>query len=142
MQQVQIRIIAKDTGDKGEEDISMYAVGTMEKNEYATIISYDETGEGMDGVKTQIGISENIVTLTRSGTVSSTMVFEEGVVNASRIATPYGEMDVLMTPTSVNTQIKEKELVCELQYDLVIGGEKINKSLLFKCSVFDDNILN
>ena len=28
MQQVQIRIIAKDTGDKGEEDISMYAVGT------------------------------------------------------------------------------------------------------------------
>ena len=142
MQQLQIKIIAKDVTDKGEEDMSIYTTGTLEKNEYTTIITYEETSEGMEGVKTQIGFSDNVVTLTRSGEVSSTMVFEEGIVNASRIATPYGEMEVFMTPTMVNTVISEKELTCELQYDLMINGETINKSLLFKCNVLDDNIIN
>lgn len=69
--------------------------GTLELTEEGLTLRYQETAlTGMEGTVTTFDVRGPRVTLTRSGSVNSQMIFEEGRQHTSLYETPYGELSV------------------------------------------------
>ena len=65
--------------------------GTMTLTEDGMVLAYQETAlTGMEGTTTRFQVQGPRVILTRSGTVNSQMVFEEGRQHTSLYETPFG----------------------------------------------------
>ena len=61
------------------DETELMTEGTMELAEDGIVLSYEESElTGMEGTTTTFEVKGPRVTLTRSGTVNSQMVFEEG----------------------------------------------------------------
>ena len=61
------------------DETELMTEGTLELTEQGLRLSYDETAlTGMEGTTTTFAVEGGRVTLTRSGSVNSQMIFEEG----------------------------------------------------------------
>lgn len=107
-----IKIIGTQTADGDEDVVELTTNGTLERVADGWKLRYHETeATGMEGTVTQLDISEDRLTLMRSGTHPSMLILEKNKRHHCNYHTPYGTID-LGTYTS------------ELSYDLDdCGGE-------------------
>lgn len=92
-------------------------------------IVYEETEiTGMEGTKTTIKISGDVVSLIRFGSISSNMTFEKGVKHACNYGTGFGFLDVLTEGNEVKINLNECGGEVYVDYEVEIGGERIGKN--------------
>lgn len=102
-------------------------------------VSIEKTGVFIEYVEsenntTQVGISENIVTVSRFGESVYTIVYEKDVPVFSHISTPYGKINFNILPTLVKCIINENSINVELQYDMSLNDSESSKAfLLIEC---------
>ena len=95
--------------------------GTMTLTEDGMVLAYQETAlTGMEGTTTRFQIRGPRVILTRSGTVNSQMVFEEGRQHTSLYETPFGELSVDIQTSVLKHNLTERGGVMEIKYSIAV----------------------
>ena len=95
--------------------------GTMTLTEEGMTLSYEETSlTGMEGTTTTFEVCGPRVILTRSGTVNSQMVFEEGRQHTSLYETPFGELSVDIQTSVLKHNLTERGGLMEIKYSIAV----------------------
>ena len=95
--------------------------GTMVLTEDGMVLSYEETElTGMEGTTTTFEVKGPQVILTRTGTVNSQMVFEEGRQHTSLYETPFGELSVDIQTGRLRHNLTERGGIMEIQYSIAV----------------------
>ena len=95
--------------------------GTLELTEEGLRLTYQETSlTGMEGTTTTFEVCGSQVTLRRTGTVNSQMVFEEGRQHTSLYETPYGELSVDIQTSALRHNLGERGGLLEIQYSIAV----------------------
>lgn len=95
--------------------------GTLELSEEGLTLRYHESAlTGMEGTVTTFAVKGPRVTLTRSGSVNSQMVFEEGRQHTSLYETPYGELSVDIQTSRLRHNLTERGGVMEIKYSIAL----------------------
>lgn len=96
-------------------------------------LSYDETElTGLEGAKTAISYSEDdpaLVTMIRTGSVSTALVFENGKRHHCVYKTPYMPFEVCVHTVKVLNEIEEKHSLF-IDYIIEIRGAKAERTRL------------
>ena len=111
--------------DQEPEIIELMTDGTMEFVNGGWDISYEESElTGLAGVTTTFRVEPGKVTLTRKGTLNSTMVFQENVVHESLYHMPFGALMLSVKATSVFFDIVPDGGVIDLSYQINIENSE------------------
>ena len=95
--------------------------GTMTLTEDGMVLAYQETAlTGMEGTTTRFQLRGPRVILTRSGTVNSQMVFEEGRQHTSLYETPFGELSVDIQTSVLKHNLTERGGLMEIKYSIAV----------------------
>ena len=95
--------------------------GTMTLTENGMVLAYEETAlTGMEGTTTSFQIQGPQVILTRSGTVNSQMVFEDGRQHTSLYETPFGELSVDIQTSVLKHNLTERGGLMEIKYSIAV----------------------
>lgn len=96
--------------------------GTMELTESGGIVlRYQETAlTGMEGTTTSFEIKGPQVILTRTGTVNSQMMFEEGRQHTSLYETPFGDMTINIQTSILKHNLTERGGIMEIKYSISV----------------------
>ena len=82
---------------------------------------YEETElTGMEGTTTTFEVKGPQVILTRTGTVNSQMVFEEGRQHTSLYETPFGELTVDIQTSTLKHNLTQRGGVMEIKYSIAV----------------------
>lgn len=127
---VRISLQAMQIPADGEaEVIEILADGVLEvtgENTYE--LSYDETeATGLEGTKTTFLVQPQGITLTRSGTYNSKMVFHTGQEYVSDYVTPYGSLPMTLFPTLVASSLSPEGGEMKIDYTLAFHGADPSK---------------
>ena len=107
--------------DMEPDGTELITEGTMEVEEGRILLSYEETElTGMQGTTTCFVVEEKRVTLVRSGSVNSQMVFEEGRQHTSLYETPFGEMAVDIQTAKLLHNLNERGGLMEIKYSIAV----------------------
>ena len=159
MAQRQVRLVITGThkrpGISHIEDTKSEAVGNYRNESGTHIIEYEEyleeapaaqtgasgsgTSDGTDG-KGPLGIATwNVVeitpkamTVTRKGSVESSLRFAEGLEHTSEYKTPFGTMKSRIQTTRFATYILEKgnRLIAEAEYTVTMNGMEMSETTM------------
>jgi len=128
-----VHVPADMPADSGEP-IELMTTGTYAYKDGRHIVEYDEVFEDVPG------ITHNVVTMGplsavvhKSGQANVDMIFEVGKTNVACYATPYGDIDMSFTASSVDVSEEEERLSMMIEYALSMNGQYVaNCSLSMK----------
>lgn len=107
--------------DTDNDDICLVTEGKLTQQEDALDLSYEESAlTGMEGTTTTFQIRGPRVTLLRTGTVCSQMVFEEGRRHLSLYSTPYGNLEVGVSTSKLRSTLSSAGGRLEIDYSIEI----------------------
>ena len=111
--------------DQEPEIIELVTDGTMEFRNGGWDISYEESElTGLAGVTTTFRVEPEKVTLTRTGVLNSTMVFQENVVHESLYQMPFGALMLSVKATRVFFDMVPDGGVIDLSYNISIENSE------------------
>lgn len=106
-----------------------------EKMEFVTCASYTREGDvtrieyeeseltGLEGAVTRITLEgERMMTLERQGAYNMVLVLEEGKQYFGAYATPYGALDLCVSPSKVRIKNDEGQLDLHTNYEMSVAG--------------------
>ena len=107
------------------EVIELVTEGTMVYRSGGWDISYEESElTGLAGVTTTFRVEPEKVTLTRTGALNSTMVFQENVVHESLYQMPFGALMLSVKATRVFFDMVPDGGVIDLSYNISIENSE------------------
>ena len=107
--------------DIDPDETELMTEGTMVLTEDGMVLTYEESQlTGMEGTTTTFEVKGPRVILTRSGTVNSQMVFEEGRQHTSLYETPFGELSVDIQTSVLKHNLTERGGVMEIKYSIAV----------------------
>lgn len=105
--------------DQEPDTIELVTEGTLEKTDDGWQIRYEETElTGLAGVMTTFLVAPDKVTLTRTGKLSSQMVFQEGVCHDSLYQTEFGTMLLSVCAKSIRYDLNDDGGVIDVCYSI------------------------
>ena len=103
------------------EVIRLDTEGTMEYRNGGWDITYEESAlTGLEGVTTTFRVEPDKVTLIRTGRLTSTMVFQEGVPHESLYRMEFGALMISVNATRLFFDIVEDGGTIDLVYNIII----------------------
>ena len=109
-----------------EMSLELRTAGTLSEKNGRMILSYDETElTGMQGSTTQVSFSKkapNLITMLRSGAVSTALVFEQGVRHICVYNTEVMPFEICIYARSVKNDLTMEGGSIQLDYLVEIHG--------------------
>ncbi len=107
--------------DQEPEVIELVTEGHLEPRENGWLLTYEESDlTGMEGVTTTFRIEPGKITLTRTGALSSEMVFQEGVIHESLYKVEFGALMISVCASKIAAKLTEAGGTVELVYSIEI----------------------
>ena len=107
--------------DVDPNETELLTEGVLEVLKDGLRIAYDETSlTGMEGTTTTFLVKGTQVVLTRTGTVNSQMIFEEGKQHTSLYETPFGELPIDIQTSSLRHNLSERGGVMDIKYAIAV----------------------
>ena len=108
--------------DGADPDVTeLMTEGYLSEEENGLSVSYEETDlTGMEGTTTTFTVRGQQAILTRTGTVNSQMVFEEGRQHTSLYETPFGELSVDIQTSVLKHNLTERGGLMEIKYSIAV----------------------
>ena len=107
--------------DQEPDVIELVTEGTMERIGDAWELYYEESElTGLSGVTTKFRIEPETITLTRTGRLSSQMVFQEGVFHDSLYQMEFGALLITVCASKIHFELTEKGGFVDLVYGIEI----------------------
>lgn len=97
MENIKVRIITVQTIDEAnnEDVIEILTEATFKKTDDCFIIDYDESEiTGQKGCRTRLKINKDKMLMTKVGSTSSKMEFQQGMKYSNLYSTPYGSFNL------------------------------------------------
>ena len=125
MESVLISITAAaENGDKQSDVMRLITAGTIERQKDGYLLRYEETlDESEPSHHVCLTIAPDMVSMARTGTYETNLLFRRGQRYESLYHTPYGDMEMAIYCTKVFSRIDEKGGDVQLQYQLDMGGQ-------------------
>ena len=128
---VEIQIESRQTLDGQTQQVEQVARGILARTGEGYVLTYREGEDtGLGDTRTTQKILEDRAELTRTGEVSSAMIFCPGTPHRSLYQTPYGPIPMEVTTRRVESQLEETGGVVELEYDLNLEDRPAGKTFL------------
>ena len=101
--------------------IELVTEGILQEIDGGWKLSYEESDlTGLQGVRTTFQVQDKTVTLTRTGRLSSQMVFREGIPHDSLYRMEFGALMLTVCATKVAADITPNGGVIDLKYNIEI----------------------
>ena len=128
---VEIHLESRQTLDGQTQRVEQTVEGLLARTAEGHTLTYREGEEtGLGGTRTTLKLLGDRAELTRTGEVSSAMVFRPGTPHRSLYQTPYGPIPMEVTARKLVSQMEETGGVVELEYDLTLGSGPVGRTLL------------
>ena len=108
---------------RGQEPdtIELVSEGELSYRDGGWDVCYQESElTGLAGVTTTFRVEPGKVTLTRTGSLHSQMVFEEGRQHTSLYETPFGELSVDIQTSVLKHNLTERGGLMEIKYSIAV----------------------
>ena len=104
------------------DGVELMTEGTLTAaGEGRLVLSYQESElTGLEGTTTTFEIQGPQVILSRTGSVNSQMVFEEGKQHTSLYKTPFGELAIDIRTSRLRHSLTERGGLVDLQYSISV----------------------
>lgn len=113
----------KQTSDGITDESELFTRGEFRYHNGSYFIDYDESeATGYEGSHAQLKIDENMMTMTRTGTTFSGLVFEDGVRHFCHYGTEYGECMVGITTHELHNSLNENGGDIHLRYSIDVNS--------------------
>ena len=113
------------------EEVAISSIGKLKRENGRFEISYDETeATGMEGSVTSVSFAEDqpeIISMMRSGSVSTALVFEEHKRHHCIYNTPYMPFEICVHTLKVDNKLRE-EGTLSLDYVIEIRGAQAERT--------------
>ena len=117
------------SGPDEDTDIVLTTEAGFEKQDGVFFIDYEETEiTGMEGTKTLIEIGDNYVSLRRTGTVNTNMLFMKDRKTSSCYNTPYGELLIGIFTNKLEIDVDENGGKVSVDYYIDINNATTSKN--------------
>lgn len=113
-----------DGDDQGVETITRGQYYDKNGSEY---ITYDESPDGEETVKSRVKLSDGIIDITRKGSYSSHMFFELGKKNYTDYRTPFGNFIIGIDTKEMAINRSEDAIEAFVEYDMELNYELVGK---------------
>lgn len=125
-----IEIKSKTVNNFGEEDVmEIKTVGKYGIKNGKTYLSYDEGGAlGVDGVTTILKAQDNLVVLTRTGSLESRLEIEKGERHQCHYSTVYGDLFLGIFGEVLENNFKEDGGKLFMSYTLDVNCEFMSRN--------------
>ena len=129
MQKVLLTIKGTQFENGENEYIEFVTEGRLYKSADGYRLEYDESElSGIEGVKTQLILENESVTLLRQGPIDTHMVFTRNRVFESNLSTPFGMMRMSILALRVDSELHEGSGSLNLEYEINMGDlSSVNK---------------
>lgn len=127
-----ISIKSKQAMSGSEDDaIELITEGRLTcRDKGGYLLSYKESSlTGLEGTRTTFRVEPEKVSLIRTGTVCSQMVFELGRKHTSLYETPYGRMEVGISTQKLDVDLTERGGNLEVDYAIEIDHSLAGRNL-------------
>ena len=115
MQNCKLKITGGQAGEK--ETVELYTNGSVSFDNGTTVIEYDD-GESDDNSVNRVIISGDVVTMSRLGAFTQTLIFEKGKSFSTLIPTTVGMLPLSIYSSSVVTDVKDDKSTVNLSYSM------------------------
>lgn len=106
-------------------EIELVTEGRYYKKGNAYYVTYKETEiTGMDGTTTTLKIADGVVTLMRTGSTNSQLIFEQGQKHVSYYDTAGGAFTIGVYANAVNIDVNDKGGELSVDYSIEIDDNK------------------
>ena len=114
----------------GEDDsIELVTDGEYAWGRNGAVFSYMESAlTGLEGTKTTFLVRQNSVTMNRTGTLTSRMIFEEGKNNRFLYETPYGSATMGVETHTIRSALDEHGGELEIEYSTDVEHNLIGRN--------------
>lgn len=120
----------QNTGD--DEAIEFVTCGELWREGGVTAFSYMESEmTGMEGTRTTFRVSPERITLTREGTTSAEMIFEQGKKHVFLYETPYGATSLGVDTRRLVDRLDDTGGNMELQYTVDVDSAIVSENSFF-----------
>ena len=119
MQNCKLKITGGQAGEK--ETVELYTNGSVSFDNGTTVIEYDD-GESDDNSVNRVIISGDVVTMSRLGAFTQTLIFEKGKSFSTLIPTTVGMLPWSIYSSSVVTDVKDDKTTVNLSYSMDFNG--------------------
>lgn len=108
--------------DMEPDGIELMTEGTLTPTEEGgLVLSYQESAlTGLEGTTTTFEVRGPQVILSRTGSVNSQMIFEEGKQHTSLYETPFGELAVDVQTSRLRHSLTERGGLMDLRYSISV----------------------
>ena len=108
--------------ESSPDEVELVTSGTLKRDGAGGyIVSYAETElTGLEGTTTTFEVRDPQVILTRTGSVNSQMVFEEGKQHTSLYETPFGELAIDIQTSRLRHSLTEQGGLMDLRYSISV----------------------
>ena len=124
-------LLEEEENDDGGE-ITLYSEGELTVEGNRAVISYDESElTGMEGSRTEVGFdldNAGLVTMMRSGSVSTVLVFEKGKRHICTYQTEYMPFEICVNTKDVRNTLLEDGRIY-LDYIVEIRGAQAERTV-------------
>ena len=116
--------------DGEENTIEMMTEGELfEKNKSIFLIYYESEVSGMEGSKTMLKISDDTVTMTRFGSTTSKIVFDQAHPMKLVYKTPYGNFNMTVKTSALESSFDLEKLSGYIKVDYEMTLESLSNSI-------------
>jgi len=117
------------SADAPAENSELMTEGEYSFEDGCGSFTYEETAlTGMEGTTTHFDFSPGEVTITRTGTVSSRMVFVEGKKNVFLYNTPWGAMTMGIDTHKIKNNLKPHGGTLDIHYSLMFDRAMVTRN--------------
>lgn len=128
---ISLKTLQRADGDENESVIELQTSGCFaEKNGKFYIIYEESELTGFEDTTTTIKITDDTVSMTRSGKYRSKMVFKRGEKRLCSYNTPYGVIPVGVNPTKLESELSANGGSVSIEYALDIDNCECMKNRL------------
>lgn len=106
----------------GPDEVELVTAGTLKRDGAGGYtVSYQESElTGLEGTTTSFEVRGPQVILSRTGSVNSQMVFEEGKQHTSLYETPFGELAIDIQTSRLRHSLTERGGLLDLRYSISV----------------------
>lgn len=121
---VLISVTGKRDSGSGEEPVSLLTQGRFYRKGGLYYISYDESElTGMQGTHTTVKVSQDGVSVIRTGKYPSQMEFKTGGNHMTMYQTDYGALTVVISTKYITAALTDDGGTVDILYNLVVENE-------------------
>jgi uncharacterized beta-barrel protein YwiB (DUF1934 family) len=128
---VLISVKTRQYFDGQPEEIELITEGKYFKEGSNYVVVYDESEiSGMKGTTTTLKIEKDALSIIRSGTTKSNLVFKKNHKHISLYDTPYGTIELTVKPSKVDIDVNDEGGKVKLEYKMESPGLEIIENAL------------